>query len=272
MTSVFPFVIATTLCLGALEDQRSTSVGATAKIDQLVLPGSELEVKPIENRKLPVVLRIVNVDKHGSAHRYEMTYYALEAGTYDLRDYLQRKDGTPLGELPEMKVAVKSQLPAGQVLPHELSAGRLASTGGYWWAVIAAGALWAIGFLAILLVGRQKKLVESVAIDNRHSLADQLRPLIERGIAGKLNLAERAGLERSLLAYWTRKLKLESLRPAERFAKLREHADAGPLLNQLEAWLHQPGPQAGVDVAALLRPYQNLPADVLDPMPEVVAV
>ncbi len=272
MTSVFTIVVAATVAIGGGADSRSTSVGATVKIEQMVLPGSELEVKPLENRKLPVVLRIVNVDKHGSAHRYEMTYYALEAGTYDLRDYMQRKDGTPLGDVPEIKVTVKSQLPAGQVLPHELPAGRLASTGGYWWAVIAAGVLWAVGFLAILLVGRQKKLVEAVTVGNRHSLADQLRPLVERGIAGQLDAAERAGLERSLLAYWTRKLKLEANKPAERFAKLRDHADAGPLLNQLEAWLHQPGQQAGVDVAALLRPYQNLPADVLDPVPEVVAV
>ncbi len=272
MTSVFAIVFVATVANGTGEVQRSSSVGATTKIEQLVLPGTELEVKPVEDRKLPVVLRIVNVDKHGSAHRYEMTYYALEAGTYDLRDYLQRKDGTPLGDVPEIKVTVKSQLPAGQVLPHELPAVRPASTGGYWWVVIAAAVLWAVGFLAILLVGRQKKIIEAVAVGNRHSLADQLRPLIERGIEGKLDLAERAGLERSLLAYWTRKLKLENLKPAERFAKLRDHADAGPLLNQLEAWLHQPGPQAGVDVAALLRPYQNLPADVLDSVTEVVAV
>lgn len=258
--------------VGSIDDSRSSSVGATAKITQLVLPGTELEAKPIEDRKLPVVVRIISVDKHGSAYRYDLSYYALEAGTFDLRDYLQRKDGTPLGDVPEIKVTVTSLLPPGQVRPHELPAVRPPWTGGYWLAVIAAGIIWVLGFLAILLFGRRRKELEVASSGNRMSLADHLRPLVERGIAGKLDLADRAGLERTLLAYWTKKLKLDSAKPAERFAKLRDHADAGPLLNQLEAWLHRPGPQAGVDVATLLRPYQNLPADALDNEHEVVQV
>jgi hypothetical protein len=253
-------------------DPYTTHVGVPTKIEQLVLPGSELEVKPLDDRKLPVVLRIVSVDQHGTAYRYDLVYYTLDPGKFDLRDYLRRKDGTALGNLPELKVTAISQLPNGQVLPHELTAGRPAFTGGYWLAVIAAGGLWLLGFLAILLVGRKKKHEESAEVGVGGTLADRLRPLVKRGLAGKLELSERADLERSLLAFWTKKLKLDELKPAERFARLRIHADAGPLLNQLEAWLHQPGVQSSVDVTSLLRPYQNLPADVLDPVPEVVAV
>jgi hypothetical protein len=32
-------------------------------------------------------------------------------------------------------------------------------------------------------------------------------------------------------------------------------------LDQLEKWLHRPNTNEPVDVAALLKPYQNLPAD-----------
>lgn len=260
-------VIAMLMLSGA--DPRSTHVGVPTKIEQLVVPGSELEAKPSEDRKAPVVLRIVNVDKHGTAHRYDLVYYTLDPGTFDLRDYLRRKDGTPLGDVPEIKVTATTMLPPGQVLPHELAAKPPGMFAWYWLAVIAAGVLWVLGFFAILFVGRKKKHEEAANINLRGTLADRLRPLIERGLAGQLDLAQRADLERSLLAYWTKKLKLGDLKPAERFAKLRDHADAGPLLNQLEAWLHKPGTQAGVDVTALLRPYQNLPADVLDSAPEV---
>ena len=40
--------------------------------------------------------------------------------------------------------------------------------------------------------------------------------------------------------------------------------DAGPLLGQLETWLHQPGSHDPVDVAELLRPYRDLPPDAVD--------
>src|SRR5260370_19079993 len=55
---------------------RSTStVGMPAKIEQLVLPGTELEAKPIEDRRAPVVVRIVNAYPHGSPFRYDIFYY-----------------------------------------------------------------------------------------------------------------------------------------------------------------------------------------------------
>src|SRR5438876_7853227 len=76
------------------EDLRATTVGMPARIEQLVLPGSELEVKPLEDRRQPVVLRIVTSYPHGTAFRYDLVYYSLEPGEFDLRDYLRRKDGS----------------------------------------------------------------------------------------------------------------------------------------------------------------------------------
>jgi hypothetical protein len=47
-------------------------------------------------------------------------------------------------------------------------------------------------------------------------------------------------------------------------AALRSHPEAGALLGQLELWLHRPGDVGEVNVAELLKPYQNLPADALE--------
>lgn len=245
-------------------DERNVRVGIPATIENLILPGTELEVKPLDDRRAKIVLRIIHVQKHGSAHRYDMSYYALEPGTYDLREFLQRKDGTPATDLPAIPITAQSSLPAGQILPSDLPAQPTPFFGGYSQALWIAGAIWLGVFLAILLVGRKKPLIAEVVSDGGPTLADRLRPLVERGVTGQLSLEERAELERSLIAFWSRRLRLESLRPAERFARLRSDADAGPLLSQLETWLHQPAPHAEPDMAALLRPYRNLPANALD--------
>ena len=59
-------------------------------------------------------------------------------------------------------------------------------------------------------------------------------------------------------------------RPAKRCAACADE-QAGPLLSQVEAWLHRPGGEQDVDVAVLLAPYQNLPAEDLDLQPLVTA-
>jgi hypothetical protein len=251
-------------------DAPKIRVGIPAKIENLVLAGSELEVKPLDDRRAKVVVRITSAQKHGTAHRYDLTYYALEPGTYNLIDFLQRKDGTPIGELAPITFVADSSLPPGQVLPAEQSPRPVASMGGYKWWLIAAGIAWLLVMLAIIFVGRKKPVYAEMLSGRPVSLADRLRPLVERGLAGQLSLEERADLERSLIGFWTRRLQLEKVRPAERFARLRSDLNAGPLLEQLESWLHKPGPQDHVDLAALLRPYKNMPADALDE-PEVAA-
>ena len=68
---------------GRADDAAVTSkstVGMPARIDQLVLPGTELEVRPIDDRLAPIVVRIVNTYPHGSAFRYDIVYYGLEPG------------------------------------------------------------------------------------------------------------------------------------------------------------------------------------------------
>jgi hypothetical protein len=245
--------------------QTETTVGMSGTLEGVVLPGSELEAKPLTDRKSKVVLRVVRVYPHGSAFRYDLEYSGLEPGTHDLRQYLQRKDGSPLGELPPLVVKVNPVLPPGQVQPNKLEIEKGPRLGGYQVLVIAAVAVWALGFL--VLVGsfffpRRKKA--RVASDRPVSLAERLRPLVEGAMAGTLSRPELANLERALLAYWRKRLRLEGAEPGEAVAAMREHPQAGPLLAQLEAWLHRPGPPAPVDVGKLLAPYRDLPPEAID--------
>jgi hypothetical protein len=241
-----------------------TTVGMTGRLTDVVLPGPELEAKPDDDRKRPVLVREVKVYPHGTAFRYDIAYEGRDPGTYNLCDYLRRKDGTPTTGLPPLTVKVNPIRPPGQVEPNKLEIDRGPRVGGYWTLVYAAGAVWLLGVVALVLsffFPRRKRAV--AAGEKPLSLADRLRPLVEGAVAGKLSHAELANLERALLAFWRKRLGLEAADPAEAIVAMRAHPEAGPLLGKLEEWLHKPGPPAAVDVPALLTPYRDLPPDAL---------
>ncbi|MBX9626802.1 MAG: hypothetical protein K2X82_23580 [Gemmataceae bacterium] len=245
--------------------QTDTTVGMSGKVEGLVLPGPELEAKPLTDRAAPVVLRVVQVYPHGTAFRYDLEYFALEPGSYDLKDYLRRKDGSPTAGLPPIPVTAKPILPPGQIEPNQLTIDPGPRVGGYRLLLIGLGVAWGLGLVAIVLSFFFPRRRRAAAIDAKPvSLADRLRPLVEGAVAGKLSQGELAGLERGLLAYWRKRLKLEAAEPGAAIDALRRHPDAGPLLAELEGWLHRPGPAAPVDVGRLLAPYRNLPPDAVE--------
>ena len=242
---------------------RSSPVGMPARLEQIVLPGSELVVTPLDSQA-PVVLRIVESFPHGSDFRYDIEYYGLEPGEWNLSDYFERKDGTSADSLPELTVTIATQLPPGQVEPNALQTEEVRGLGGYQVALIAGGVLWTAGLFAILFAGQKKEDHESEAQARQATLADRLQPVVEQAIKGELPGNRLAELEMMLVAFWRKRLKMDDKAAAEVIPQLRSHSSAGPLLRQLEAWLHQPKSNAEIDLAALLDPYRNLPPDALD--------
>jgi hypothetical protein len=245
------------------QPRSQSTVGMPARLEQVVLPGPELEVKPIEDRRAPLVVRIAAVYPHGTDFRYDLIYYGLEPGRYDLRDSLRRKDGAPLTGLPPLPVLVEPVLPPGQIEPHRPPLESSTWLGGYRWLAIAGGLVWFAGLLVIMLGGRRKRALAEAVAARPLTLADRLRPLVNAAMAGTLARGQEAELERLLIGYWRKRLALERVEPARLIALLREHDQAGPLLRRLEDWLHRPPGEAAqpVDVAALLEPYRTIPAD-----------
>lgn len=248
------------------------TVGVPARLDQVLLPGTELEAIPLRDRDTPLVLRIAASYAHGDAFRYDLVYYGLEPGQFDLRDYLRRKDGTPTADLPPIPVSVASILPPGQVEPNRLTPSATPALGGYRNLMGLVFATWCAGLVAILSYRRRSADAAEQAARAPATLAERLRPLVERAVAGTLAEGEAAELERLLIGYWRRRLGVEDASPALAIATIRAHEQGGPMLRQLEEWLHRPGgPAAPVDLARLLEPYQDLPADALE-APEKEAV
>lgn len=251
--------------LTAADPLKTTPVGISGRLEGVVLPGPELEPVPYDDRRIPVVVRVLNVYPHGTAFRYDLEYYGLDPGTHDLSKYLRRKDGTPATGLPPVPVSVTPVRPPGQVLPNELTIDPGPRLGGYRTLLIALGVVWAAGL--VLLVGSffypRRRVVEAVAAKPL-TLADRLRPLIDGATAGKLSQEELAALERTLFAYWRTRLNLTHADPHQAMTRLYADPAAGPLLSQLELWLHHPNPVPPKDVGTLLAPYRDLPPDAVD--------
>ena len=241
-----------------------STVGVAAEIKQLVIDGSEIEAKPIEDRKSPAVVRVLATFRHGSGYRYDLEYYGLEPGQYDLRDFLQRKDRTSLESLSPILVEVTSRLPAGQIAPSSLAPKKLPSVGGYRLGMSLGIVAWLLITLWLVLGGHRRKSAQAHSA-RIPSLAEQMQPLVMEGMAGRLTPQGQAELERMLLGYWRKRLGLLNADPVAALTTLREHPEAGALLRLMEDWLYRPEGAGQVDIAAVLAPYQNLPDEDCDP-------
>ncbi len=255
-TTILLLLFAASCQSGFADDQRTATVGMSARIKQIKLPGSELEAKPLDDSRSPVVLRVAGSFAHGTDYRYDLVYYGLEPGTYDLKNYLRRKDGSATDDLPAISVEIKPVLPPGQVEPNQLESKASSNLGGYRMMLIVGGIVWFIGIFVILFAWRGKAKDAGLAEISRLSLADRLRPMVQNAMKGELDEIQKAELERMLLAFWRRQLNLDELKAVDAIAKLRQHEEAGDLLRKLEMWLHRPGQHDEVDLAELLKPYE----------------
>lgn len=241
------------------------SPGVRDVVVSLVIPGTELEATPRESHEPPIVLRVTAAYPHGTDYRYDLEWYGLEPGPHDLRDYLQRVDGSSMAGVPSIPVTVVDVLgPRAREGTHALRPAPLPRLGGYTALLWAGAVCWGVGLLALLFLRRRARAAAGAA-QAPATFADRLRPLVEQAMAGTLPSPEQARLERMLVAFWRAKLDLGERPAAEALRALREHAEGGALLRQLETWLHvPPGRRTPVDVATLLAPYRAMPADAYE--------
>ncbi len=233
-------LLAVALVLVAAQEPQSTSVGMAATRDDVVLPGSLLEARPAD-LKTPLILRVARVDPHGSAFRYRLVWYGLEPGRFDLRDYLQRVDGSATDDLPSLPVEVTSVLRPGEVLPMARPVGAISGLGGYRVLLIGAAVVWGLGLVVLLLRGRKARASHAQRGPVGPTFEERLNALLSEAKSGPLSPRRRAELELALVEHWRRRLDLSGLAPAAAFERLREHPESATCIRQLEEWLHRPG-------------------------------
>jgi hypothetical protein len=235
-------------------------------------PSANLLPKPA-NDDSPVVLRIADVVKDKDSYLYEIRFIGLREGEHDLRDYLTGSQDGPHEISSPMVIVVHAVLPKD----HDGAIEDYSAAGKFWappyrTLLRAAIVLWGVATCAYLIRRYFFQPAPIVAaLSHQPTLADQLLPLVEAGIAGKLTTAGQALLERLLLAHWQQKLQLTALAPEQALRKLRVDPTAGKLLRELEAWLHmRPGTHV-VNVPVLLEPYRTAAAIQLEPEANLVA-
>lgn len=254
---------AASCAVAQVRDQRAATVGMRAYVDQVVLEGSELVAAPTTS-KAPVIVRVLATWPHGEHLRYDLEWAGFEEGRHDLTDYLVRKDGSSTDGLAALQVEVTSVLPGDMFEPSELAPERGAFLGGYTQLQVAAVVAWVLGLAAILFVGRKRR-PPAPAPTAPPTLADRLRPLVERVSSGDAAEHEKAELERLIVAFWRSRLDLGDMKVADAVMAIRADEQAGALLRHVEAWLHAPTSPRDVDVGALLAPYRRLTADQFRP-------
>lgn len=267
MTSTLRILSALLLCVAAVtaqvRDERQASVGMRAYVEQIVLEGSELIAKPT-SIQAPVLVRVLRTFQHGEHLRYDLEWVGFEEGAFDLTDYLVRKDGSSTDGLPDVKVEVVSVLPGDMFEPSEIDPARGERLDGYSALQVFVTVIWIIGLVAILFIGRKRK-AQVVAAAPKPTLADRLRPLVEHVTKGDAEEAQKAELERLLVAFWRARLDLGDIKVADAVMAIRRDDKAGELLRHIEAWLHAPQPPKDVDLGKLLEPYRSVTADQFQP-------
>ena len=256
--SLFVSIIYFCLTYLSAEDKtlESIPIGIKIQIKDKVIPGPELEAKPL-TKESAVVLRIKGVYPHGNAFRYDYEYYGLEPGSYDLGNYFQSKTNKPLINKPKLPILFKSSLPQEQIKPNPPGDGQLPHFTKYKNILIIGATIWLFGLLFLIFYGRKKLNLIKPSTDESLSPAEILLPLVKAAKQGNLGKNDQAKLERTLILFWSNQLNLNDKSPKIILSTIKSHPEAKPLFQKLESWFHSPQPEEPSDLDALLEPYSK---------------
>lgn len=238
----------------------SANVGMMASIQQIVLPGTELTPVMADDQTNLVVIRMDAVYPHADGFRYDLTWSAMEAGTYDLAKFLARKDGSSTSDLPAIEVIAKSVLEPERIIPNVPKTTAGTSVGGYRTTMWIAALFWCTGLFAIFrLWPKHGQSLVAEADNSPRTRLEQIRNLLNIAVSGAdFSVADKVKLEGLVVGFWREHKQIQDLSAHAAVSRLREDVAAGPLLKQLERWLYD-RPQLSHDaVADLLRPLQQM--------------
>lgn len=169
--------------------------------------GLQIETLPVD-RRAPLVVRVAEITKdtvtEGGGMIYELKFIGSEPGDFDLRDYLQRVNGSRLDDTASLPVKIIGVLPdehdGAVILAPALDSPWILP---YRILLIFAFVIWLIP-LALWIRNRlRRRPTEAVTADTAKSLSEKLKPLVSAAIENRLSPAEKSNLEFLLLTDWT---------------------------------------------------------------------
>lgn len=244
-------------------------VGMVGRIDQVVIPGGEVEAVPADDPLAKVMVRVVETYRHGDGHRYDLEFTGFEPGRIDLAQSLRRKSPDEKAPpIPPIEVEITSELEPGRIEPTRPGTPVIRGWVTYWTKLNVFIGLWIAGLgLLMYWSNRAEPVIDEVASRPPPTLAERLEPLVRAACDGTIEPHRRAELERLLIGFWSDRLNLsDSVATGQELTALKQHPEAGPLVRQLEKWLHAPpgdDRMTDAEIAALLKPYESASAGSL---------
>lgn len=233
------------------------TVGIEAGV-RVELPRGDLAAVGIKERT-DLILRIAAIKPTKQGFGYDLRYIGLLPGDYNLANYLVTPEGHAAESLPVISVKVLPLLPQGH--QGELVSSQLKATappGGYTLFFSGVWLFWVLLLLPLIFAGRVKKTIQVVTVTPPPTLEEQLQPLVEKALAGGLDVAEKEHLERLLMGYWQQLLKCDEATAYLMLKKIKGDPEGGPLFEKLESWLHRPPGTAPVALEEMLARYAHL--------------
>jgi hypothetical protein len=240
-----------------VKPQAWPTVGIEAGM-RVELPRGDLAAVGIKERT-DLILRIASIKATKQGFGYDLRYIGLLPGDYNLANYLVTPEGLAAEALPVIPVKVLPLLPQGhqgELVSSQLKA--YAPPGGYTLFFSGVWLFWVLLLLPLILAGRVKKTIEVVTVTPPPTLEEQLQPLVEKALAGGLDVAEKEHLERLLMGYWQQLLKCDESTAYLVLKKIKQDPEGGQLVEKLESWLHRPAGTAPVALEEMLARYAHL--------------
>lgn len=233
-------------------------VGLPLLIEERYLPGPLLDVVPRRDREPSLVVRILEVKPAKDGFRYNFEVQGLDPGTHNLGEYLREANAESDHSDHDVPVIITTGIPAGLPRPSEIPPKPVPGIGGYRILIKVLIVVWVVG-LALLINSLRKKKPSMASEVLRTSLAERLKPLVQKASREALSTNDQAHLERLLVGHWRERLpEVHHLSPVETLRHLRQHPEASPLILQLEQWLHAPDAQLDPEaLEKLLKPYRS---------------
>jgi hypothetical protein len=190
----------------------------------------------------PILVR-VSPNQTGATQRIE--FIGAVAGSFDLRNHLEREDGQPIDALLHIPIVVVSNLPADQGPDLYGSAGSWMNWRAHYRELMwGAAALWIAVPITVIIVRamrRPRPVPPPPPLPPPPTVAQQLRAALEVARERPLTVEESGQLELLVL----RHLGAESATDAQDLvailSKVREQEATRPLVLAIERWLHAKG-------------------------------
>lgn len=233
-------------------------VGLPLVIEDQYLPGPLLQPVPRRDREPSLVVQILETKPAKDGFRYTFEVQGLDAGTYNLGDFLREATAESGNSTHKVPVTITTALPPGLPRPADLESKPAPEIGGYRTVLKVLGILWVI-ILAIIIYSFRKKKAQATQELPPPTVAERLKPLVQKASQESLSTDDQAQLERLLVGHWRERLpEIANEEPAKVLRQLRAHPEASPLILQLEKWLHSPNPNFSPDdLDQLLAPYRS---------------